>query len=63
MFIHVEQSRRDDLESLGYILLYFLLGSLPWQGIEGNTRIEKYENIGDKKMEITVEDLCIGAPS
>ncbi|OHT13144.1 Casein kinase I [Tritrichomonas foetus] len=57
-----EQSRRDDLEALGYCLLYFLKGKLPWMGIDAKTRQEKYEKIMDVKSLTTVEELCEGVP-
>ena len=58
----LEQSRRDDLESLGYVLMYFNLGSLPWQGLKAATKKQKYERISEKKMSTPIEVLCKGFP-
>ncbi|UYV81026.1 CSNK1A1 [Cordylochernes scorpioides] len=57
-----EQSRRDDVESLGYVLMYFNRGSLPWQGLKGTTKKQKYEMISEKKISTLVDDLCRDFP-
>jgi casein kinase 1 len=58
----IEQSRRDDLEALGHVFLYFLRGQLPWQGLKAATNKQKYEKIGEKKQSTPVKDLCHGFP-
>lgn len=58
----IEQSRRDDLESMIYCLVYFLKGKLPWQGLPGKTRDEKYHMIRKYKENISIHELCEGIP-
>ena len=57
-----EQSRRDDIESIGYVLIYFLIGSLPWQGLKVKQYEDQFEKIAMKKYNITVSELCRGCP-
>jgi serine/threonine protein kinase len=59
----IEQSRRDDLEGLAYVFLYFLRGNLPWQGLPANNKKEKYEKIMERKMSTPAETLCRGFPA
>ena len=56
----IEQSRRDDLESIGYMLIFFMKGVLPWQGLKNCN--EKYTRIMEKKLQIPTEILCYGLP-
>ena len=65
MYTHLgyQQSRRDDLESIGYILLYFVNGVLPWQGLRCNNKVAKYEKIKQMKIDMTIEQMCKGLPS
>lgn len=58
----IEQSRRDDLESLGYVLMYFNISQLPWQGLRAANKKQKYERICERKVGTTPETLCNGFP-
>jgi serine/threonine protein kinase len=57
-----EHSRRDDLEAVGYVLVYFLKGRLPWQGFTAKNKEERYRKILKKKMEVTPRELCEDLP-
>ncbi|KAG5462982.1 MAG: casein kinase I isoform gamma-3, partial [Olpidium bornovanus] len=57
-----KQSRRDDLEALGHVFMYFLRGGLPWQGLKAATNKQKYEKIGEKKQQTPIRELCEGFP-
>ena len=58
----VEQSCRDDLESVGYVLISLVKGTLPWQGMEACSKNEKYELISQSKYETPLETLCENLP-
>lgn len=58
----IEPSRRDDLESLLYVLMYLLRGRLPWQGVDAECKEAKYVRIGEIKISTPPEKLCHGMP-
>lgn len=58
-----EQSRRDDLESLGYVMVYLIRRKLPWMGAGGQDRKEQHARIMKIKAETSIDDLCDGLPS
>ena len=57
-----EQSRRDDMEAMGYVWVYLLKGALPWMGLHGDGKRNKYQAICDCKARTTFEALCEGIP-
>ncbi|KAK5442638.1 hypothetical protein LTS15_010956 [Exophiala xenobiotica] len=58
----IAQSRRDDLEALGYMLVYFIRGRLPWQGLKAKRDV-KYLLVLEKKQGTSAHDLCAGLPA
>jgi serine/threonine protein kinase len=58
----IEETRRDDLESVAYVLLFLLKGVLPWQRVNAPTAADKYAEIAKLKMATPLQTLCDGAP-
>lgn len=54
----LEQGRKDDLEALGYMLIYLARGDLPWQSLWHEDKKIIWEDVGTMKMEMSLEELC-----
>ncbi len=57
-----EQGRRDDLEAVGYMLIYFFKGHLTWMGFTAKTTQQRYKMIAHLKQQISVDELCAQIP-
>jgi casein kinase 1 len=57
-----EQARKDDLESIAYLLVYLYKGKLPWQSIKHKDKNERYRLIGEMKNTMTEEEICTNMP-
>jgi serine/threonine protein kinase len=58
----ISQSRKDDLESIAYILIYLFKGSLPWMGVKHKDKLTRYKLIGEMKQKLTEDELTCGMP-
>lgn len=58
----IQQSRRDDLESLGYVLLFLLKKKLPWAGLPAADQQDQNEKVARMKYTLPLETLCEGLP-
>ena len=54
---HLEQAPKDDLESLGYVLLFCLKGSLSWQNLNIHDKYEKFKKVYELKKEASIKEL------
>jgi intein/homing endonuclease len=59
----IEQSRRDDIESIGYVMMYLLRGVLPWMSMKAKDTKTKYKMIMEKKISTPAEFLVKGFPN